>query len=334
MIRKSTFVLFVTTVLAAVFVNPVESVGVRGLKKKKSSIKSRVLQKGGTDKGGKEGGDLGQLTDTIELLAPLIELASALCFSAFNDVDVLGATSSRFIDSIQVGDYVRDSPSSFSRVISLGHFQPSQKAQFLRIRSSHAGNAPIELTAKHIMFVKGKGAIPADMVRVGDELFHGNNKVTDIDLVTRHGVYAPITESGNIMVGGVLASSYAQFFDDNSLVNSHLQNTLTHFFFAPQRMVCTHVNFKLCRNETFSDADGYTHWFYWAIRAKQMLDRYLHLSQNTLLQSLFTFVVAVPLLSIAYVIEQMMLSPVVSIVLLGTIYYKHKTNQITKTKRI
>lgn len=337
MIRKSTFLLFATTALVVVFVNPVESVGVRGLKKKKT----RVLQKGGTDKGEGEGEgtDLEAITDLIEQIQPIVELVSSLCFSAFNDVDVLGSDSKVFIDSIKVGDYVRDSPSSFSRVISLGHFDENTKAQFLRIHSNNAdvvNNAvvvnanTIELTAKHMMFVKGKGAIPADMVRVGDELFHGN-KVTDIDLVTRNGVYAPITESGNIMVSGVLASSYAQLFGNNFLVKSHLQNTLTHFFFAPQRMVCTHVNFGLCENETFSDGEGstpggYTNWFYWAICAKEMLDKYLNLSQNTFLQSLLTFM-AVPLLSIVYAIEQMMLSPVASTVLLGTIYYKQTNKQ-------
>jgi len=350
--NHTTCLLFVVTVLVVAFVDPAQSVGVRGLKKQASSSLSnaremshhsskkpkgpptepsqRKLQKGESEEGDI---DIASLIDTFSTIAELVpvvtELAQSLCFSKFNNVEVMnmmdgGVSGSKPMDAIAVGDYVKDSSSSFSRVMSLGHVDHDQKAAFVRIATINNNNdninnssrQPIELTAKHMIFVKGKGAIPADKVRVGDELntssIGSSGKVTKIDYVVRDGVYAPITESGTIMVNDVQASSYAQFFDTDAKndyhysVPSQVQNALTHFFFAPQRMICRHYDFQLCVDETHSLVGGYTNWAHFVIVAKQFMDTTFDLSNNVSLQCLLA-IVSVPFLFTVYAIEQMMM---------------------------
>ena len=62
----------------------------------------------------------------------------------------------------------------------------------------------------HLVFMTEKGAVSASRIQVGDLLMSspGSAKVTKVGSVQRQGLWAPATESGSIVVNGVVASNY------------------------------------------------------------------------------------------------------------------------------
>jgi len=165
------------------------------------------------------------------------------------------------ISEIEVGDYIEsDTHGSFSRVYALkkNHYK---EIEFYQLHSSKGG-IPLEVTDRHMVFLKNKVLpIAARDVRVGDVLKsdkpEDDAEVTKIKIIRREGYYSPFTESGTLILnGGVVASSYdvsssssSDFFDtETELIHWH---TLAHFACAPLRFVCKTMNFDVC-----SDADN------------------------------------------------------------------------------
>jgi len=209
------------------------------------------------------------------------------------------------MDAIKVGDFVRTSDDDFSRVFSLAHLDHNFEADFLQIYSEGL-EKPLEITAMHMLFSSGK-AVRADEVTVGDML--GQSKVLEIKSVKRTGVYAPITESGDIVVSGIRASSYFAFLDRVPF-NQHV---MSHFFFAPHRMMCS-FDFKMCENE--GHTNGYTNWAYWAIQIMEKANEFVAPVQC------FLAVSALPFMSAAYGFEQMILAPFTTLAIVGYMLYK------------
>ena len=237
---------------------------------------------------------------------------SAGCFSALTKVEVQGKGSVDMA-SLKIGDYVRSGKHAddYSRVFSFGHLDPDFKEKFLQIHAE--GNSqPIELTGNHMVFVDSK-PVRADTVKVGDML--DNSKVTLIKSVERSGVFAPITESGEIVVNGVRASSYVAFLE-GVLVNQH---ALTHMFFAPQRMLCS-VNFSFCENETYTD--GFSDYSNWAIQTYMNANNWGAFAKHAIT---FAALVILPFFASA---EQAFFSPLLSLAVAGFVVYKAKTKKV------
>jgi len=230
--------------------------------------------------------------------------ASPACFSAFNNVEVQGKGFVS-MDSVKVGDHVRASNNDFSRVFSLARLDHDLETDFLQIYAEGLPK-PLEITAKHMVFSSDK-AVRADEVSVGDML--DSNKVTEIKSVKRTGVYAPVTESGEIVVNGVRASSYTSLMEKIPF-NQH---KLIHFFFGPHRLMCSY-DFGLCENEEHTD--GYTNYAHWAIKIVEMSNEFIAPVQ------LFLASLALPVLSAAYGFEQMVLSPLTTLAVVTFILYK------------
>jgi hypothetical protein len=243
---------------------------------------------------GAEGGDGAGGDGTAE---------SPTCFSRFNDVEVQGQGMIS-IDAIKVGDYVRTG-TDFSRVFSLAHLDHDVEADFLQIYADGL-QKPLEITGMHMLFSSGK-AVRADEVSVGDML--GDSKVSEIKSVKRMGVYAPVTESGDIVVNGIRASSYFAFLDQVPF-NQHV---MSHFFFAPHRMMCS-FDFKLCENE--GHTNGYTNWAYWAIQMMEKANEFVAPVQC------FLAVSALPFISAAYGFEQMLIAPFTTLAVIAFMFYK------------
>jgi Hint module len=74
----------------------------------------------------------------------------------------------------------------------------------------------------------------------------------EIRIVVRHGLYAPLTQSGDIVVNGILASNYVDVLDYNALWNHH---ALGHFIFTPQRYFCSYF-IGTCKREMY--INGYS----------------------------------------------------------------------------
>jgi hypothetical protein len=172
------------------------------------------------------------------------------CFSAHNKVEVLGKG---MIDmkSLNIGDFARVKNGEFSQVYSFGHLDQHMLAEFLQISFTNDSNIPLEITADHMVFLSSGEVVRASQIQVGDILSGKRSAVQQIQIAQRRGVYAPVTYSGDIVVSGVVASSYVAVLDG---VPSHILNTVSHAIMGLHRLACT-LDFDLCRHETYND-DG------------------------------------------------------------------------------
>ena len=180
-----------------------------------------------------------------------------LCFSGCNTV-FERQDGEIPMDMVKVGDYLQTDAGKFSRVFSLAHYDQHIEADFIQI---HAGTgSPLEITGDHLVFVNG-AATRASNVRIGDRLSDGKI-VTSISATKRLGVYAPLTESGYLMVNGIRASSYVAIFDDSGLFwNPH---DLGQLLFTPLRLLCS-WNLSYCASE-HHDEMGYSTLYSWLIQ--------------------------------------------------------------------
>ena len=129
------------------------------------------------------------------------------------------------MDAVQVGDHAQVGNGKFAPVCSLAHLDKDVDAVFLQIHLENT-KAPLEITSDHLVFAHPKSssgnaiekALPASKVDVGDWLVADTGEavqVVKIDNVKRHGVFAPFTTTGEIVVSGVVASTHAMMHDEN-----------------------------------------------------------------------------------------------------------------------
>jgi len=188
-----------------------------------------------------------------------------VCFSGSNTVVVRDQAKPVRMDSLNVGDYVQVGPEAYSEVYSFVHYDPHYQAAFLRITARTLGESAdsddgcciLEVTSKHLLAFADGSMRTAEHVALRTLLLgadHQPIEVTSISKVTRRGIYAPLTMQGTLLVGGVLASSYAALpHDDMQLFANH---DLAHAFCAPRRMWCSMVTD--CSGEVY--VDGIPMW--------------------------------------------------------------------------
>ena len=148
-----------------------------------------------------------------------------------------------FMKDLRLGDSVLVSTGVYETVYTFGHRHESTEAEFLQLLPSG-----LELSRDHMVMVQGRGYIPASLVQIGDMLEADNDKegmmaVQGIANVIRHGVYAPFTPSGHIVVNHVLASNYITFEESAYLVVGGWESPLTfqwvaHMSQSPHRIWC------------------------------------------------------------------------------------------------
>jgi hypothetical protein len=162
-----------------------------------------------------------------------------------------------------------------------------------------------------MIFVNGKMR-PASHVKTGDML--GKYKVLNIKMVKRRGLFAPFTESGDIVVSGVLASSYAAVHSYTP-INPHWE---AHAFFSVRRLVCA-FHFDTCKSETYTE-DGFPVWLLPMVHFAESSE------QNAPAQ-IVASVVGLPLIAVSFMLEQLILSPAVligSLIVAFCLYKKAK----------
>jgi len=147
---------------------------------------------------------------------------------------------------------------------------------------------PLEISVEHMLYANGKLA-PAAQVKVGDMLVSGHGlpvEVKSIRKITSRGAYAPLTTTGDIVVNGVIASSYvclSSTFEDR--VSCELQGWIQHAALTPYRIYCGLVG---CENETYDEATGLS-------KAVRMWLSLLHwLKCSTITLSAFLYLVVLP----------------------------------------
>lgn len=129
------------------------------------------------------------------------------CFPSDSTV-VLYDGRSLPISELRLGDRVHVGGNVYSEVFMFTHSDRNVVTRFMRITTT--SGASITLTPGHYLYVNGR-SMSARNVRIGDKLELGNSKtsaVTSVDVVVKQGVYNPHTILGNIVVDGILASTY------------------------------------------------------------------------------------------------------------------------------
>ena len=203
------------------------------------------------------------------------------------------------MSALQVGDFVRTSNNKFTRVFSFGHLDRESEADYLQIYY-HSGDddPPLEISAAHLVFTNGK-AVAAEQVRVGDVLDgkEHNQKVAVTSIVTikRRGLYAPFTESSDLLVSGVLASNYVAILDQKTVPYQH---ALAHAVVAPTRIVCS-ITPEFCQSE--SHENGISSLYWPIVQAADRLG-----AMNSWIQ-LVVSVLVLPFLAVFVALEQIVL---------------------------
>lgn len=138
--------------------------------------------------------------------------AGGSCFAAHSTVSLLEDSSVRTVrmDALAHSDHIAVGGGEHSDIFMFGHRDPSAMTHFVRIDTAASG-APLLITPGHYLYVNGRLAT-AESVRVGDRLRGADN----VDSVAVHavareqhrGAYAPTTVHGDLVVEGVVVSSY------------------------------------------------------------------------------------------------------------------------------
>jgi len=216
------------------------------------------------------------------------ELDDPACFSSANTVEVK-SKGLILMDSVKIGDSVRSGKDQFSRIYSFIHLNRDIEADFLQIHTNGL-RTPLEVSPDHMVFIENDlFPVRASHVKIGDML--GENRVSEIKTVKRRGVYAPVTESGNIVVSGVITSSSAAVLP-YAPIDQHFG---AHAFFALRRLICTY-NFGICKNEKYTE-HGFPDWLSPMIR--------LALStKNSPAVQFYASLGSLPFIAATYILEQ------------------------------
>ena len=178
------------------------------------------------------------------------------------------------MDALQIGDAVQISDGTFSMVYGFGHRASSLKTptKYLQVFASNmdAGD-PLEISPEHLIYVQSGTTtlqtapklVAAGDLKVGDRLWtvHGSpSPILWIRHVFRQGVYAPLTVSGNLLVNGVLASSYVS----RDWLKDHVSGDTLHQFqhgaLLPVRLVCSSGVMNCGHWERYNNVTGYATW--------------------------------------------------------------------------
>ncbi|KAJ8902199.1 hypothetical protein NDN08_006607 [Rhodosorus marinus] len=130
------------------------------------------------------------------------------CFPG-NAVVTLEDGTTKAMDGLEAGDTVLGGHGEYSDVFGFSHRDSTEFGKFVRLQTS---TNFIELSPNHYLVV-GDKLVAAKDVKVGDEISLANGDLTTVTAVHRvqlKGVYNPHTMSGDIVVNGVITSTYTQ----------------------------------------------------------------------------------------------------------------------------
>mmetsp|Transcript_4319 Transcript_4319/g.12231 ORF Transcript_4319/g.12231 Transcript_4319/m.12231 type:complete len:362 (-) Transcript_4319:370-1455(-) len=149
---------------------------------------------------------------------------AASCFPSSAMVLTPGGAQS--IKSVAIGALLLTSQ-GYAPVFLHGHQDGAAYTQMVRLVTG--SNHTLTLTADHYLPLAGGGHASAGRISVGDELLvqHGDgfvpSAVVSLDSVWEEGLWNPYTTTGDLVVGGVLASSHSSWFLEGAgLPQSHI----------------------------------------------------------------------------------------------------------------
>jgi len=138
------------------------------------------------------------------------------CFPSNATVTLLNGTSKR-MDELAIGDKVLVASGVFSDVYMFSHKLSAVQSEFVSITTQ--GGHTLMLTSNHYLYINNRMAV-ASMVKVGDTLTTPGStdkydKVVSVRNVWADGLYNPHTLQGDIVVNGVLTSTYTSAIEPN-----------------------------------------------------------------------------------------------------------------------
>lgn len=140
--------------------------------------------------------------------------SDAVCFPASATVLLEGGRVKR-MEELAVGDRVLSSVGSYSEVFGFTHKLTRAESYREFIRLSVGNEKVLLLTSSHYMYINEELQAARNAV-VGDSVILGDGRkgaVTSVSREMAYGLYNPQTVHGDIVVSGVLASTYTQAVD-------------------------------------------------------------------------------------------------------------------------
>jgi len=189
--------------------------------------------------------------EVILRVAPKADFLDFVCFSGNSKVQVKERGSVLMRD-LKIGDEVLVGKNEYEPVYTFAHKNELVSTKYLQFRPSL-----LELSHDHMVFVDGKGAVPATMVEIGDFLVN-DGIVTSIREVERKGAYSPFTASGTIVVNGVLSSNYISFQESNVLKLGTIQTSLTYQWLAQTFVTPYRIWLTISGQKAFENGSWHT----------------------------------------------------------------------------
>jgi hypothetical protein len=148
------------------------------------------------------------------------------CFPATAEIEL--ATGKKQLHAVTIGDKIHVGNGKFDDVYFFSSQMESTMSKFVSLSTADTDKALL-LTSGHYLYVNGE-LKTAGSVKVGDMLTLGNgnkSKVTVVSSEWAPGLYNPHTLSGDIVVQGILTSTYTDLIDP----------TLAHALLLPLRQM-------------------------------------------------------------------------------------------------
>ncbi|CAB9504310.1 expressed unknown protein [Seminavis robusta] len=172
---------------------------------------------------------------------------------------------------LKIGDMILTAKNRFQPIYAFAHNDATTETEFLQIHTT-SGKKPLEVTGQHLVYLQGKDSpVTAKSIKVGDSLMEAGQEqggpavVAKIETVQRHGIYAPLTQDGTLVVDGFASSCYISLQPNGDPQTMELQGHSTsmmshhcvaHMLMTLPRLVCIGgINPKWC--QTYNN-DGVT----------------------------------------------------------------------------
>jgi len=258
------------------------------------------------------------------------------CFSGSDTVQVKGHGTVAMKD-LRVGDNVLTdfAANKYEPIYSFGHFHETAKADFVKLKSS--SKESLTLTPNHLVYANGN-TVRADQVKKDDRLSSGT--VSETSIVSKQGLFMPLTPSGKILVNNLQASTYVSMGDYAPIQQHPLlkfwltEDFLVHLWLSPLRMYCLGVTSNYCPShpESIRNVDGDAGIMSYLRLGKDIAE--FALRQNTLIQ----IVMGVPIfatLGAFYSMEFVVgasLAPLAAL-LMAVFLYRRQQNTTTSNQK-
>ena len=266
------------------------------------------------------------------------------CFPEDATVEVQGKGPTT-MKALQVGDEILTSVGgNYETIYGFAHQDRNAViTDYLDIYTSaqESKPAPLKVTGEHLLAIPDGKFVAAKSLQVGDLLESGDATsavVTEIKSAAKKGLYAPLTQSGTLIVNGIKTSCYITVQDDapeyykfagGYSLFSH--QFLSHFSLGPIRTLCAGVSAKFCGDDAIDQQNGYAWYVNIWFKMTDFFDQQSFFVQVLLLAAYFVLFGTVWMLETAFGAS---LAPLALVGMIAGFGLKRKVGQTEKTEKV